>query len=268
MTLAAPGAPEVSTDDEAVVIGYLIANILQPLIDIANSVLVFLHDLGLVYGAAIVALTFITRAAILPLSVKQIRSMREMSALQPQIKEIQEQVQGRPPADAAGDDGSSTRRTASTRSPPACRCCCSSRSSSRSSTCCRATTSRRRSREAGEQSWLFINDLTEKATGSELIILLALYIGTSLIAGLIMTGRNASAQQRMIALGLPLVFTPIMIGFPAGLLVYWISTNVWTMGQQAVVKVFFPGRAEPADAGGGPGRPRRLRLRRARRSAR
>ena len=69
--------------------------------------------------------------------------------------------------------------------------------------------------------------------------------GTSLIAGLIMTGRNASNQQRMIALGLPLIFTPIMIGFPAGLLVYWISTNFWTMGQQAVVKVFFPAAAPP-----------------------
>ncbi|MGZ5357091.1 MAG: YidC/Oxa1 family membrane protein insertase, partial [Solirubrobacterales bacterium] len=67
-----------------------------------------------------------------------------------------------------------------------------------------------------------------------------LYIGTSLIAGLIMTGRNAATQQRLLAMGLPIAFTPFMIGFPAGLLVYWISTNVWTMGQQAVVKVFFP----------------------------
>ena len=87
-----------------------------------------------------------------------------------------------------------------------------------------------------------------------------------------MTGRNASAQQRMIALGLPLVFTPIMIGFPAGLLVYWISTNVWTMGQQAVVKVFFPQAAPPtpeeieAKTATSAGPPRRLRLPRARRS--
>ena len=72
-------------------LAYLIpANILQPLIDVANEILVWLHDLGLDYGAAIVVLTFITRAAILPLSVKQIRSMRAMSALQPQIKELQE----------------------------------------------------------------------------------------------------------------------------------------------------------------------------------
>jgi YidC/Oxa1 family membrane protein insertase len=44
----------------------------------------------------------------------------------------------------------------------------------------------------------------------------------------------------MISLGLPVLFTPIMITFPAGLLVYWISTNVWTMGQQAVIRIFFP----------------------------
>lgn len=63
----------------------VLANILQPLIDVANEVLVFLHDSGLHYGAAIVALTFITRALILPLSVKQIRSMRELSAIQPHL---------------------------------------------------------------------------------------------------------------------------------------------------------------------------------------
>ena len=101
-------------------------------------------------------------------------------------------------------------------------------------------------RSAGQESWLFINDLTEKATGSSLIILLVLYIATSVVAGLIMTGgRSASAQQRMISMGLPIIFTPIMIGFPAGLLVYWISTNVWTMGQQGVVRVFFPPPPQP-----------------------
>lgn len=226
-------------------LSYLIpANILQPLIDIANEILVWLHDLGLVYGAAIVALTFITRAAILPLSVKQIRSMRAMSALQPQIKELQERYK---------DDRQRMQREMmqlyqeNNVNPFA--------------SCLplllqmpvfislfyllRSTEFTDEVEAAGEESWLFISDLTQKATGSELVILLILYIGTSLIAGLIMTGRNASNQQRMIALGLPLIFTPIMIGFPAGLLVYWISTNFWTMGQQGVVKVFFPAAAPP-----------------------
>ena len=197
-------------------LAYLIpANILQPLIDIANEILVFLHDLGLEYGAAIVALTFITRAAILPLSVKQIRSMRAMSALQPQVKEIQERYK---------DDRQRMQREMmqiyqeNDVNPFA--------------SCLplllqlpvfislfyllQGDEFKDEVRAAGEQSWMFIDNLTEKATGSELIILLALYIGTSIIAGLIMTGRNASNQQRMIALGLPLIFTPIMIGFPAG----------------------------------------------------
>ena len=230
-------------------LAYLIpANVLQPLIDIANEVLVFLHDkVGLVYGAAIVALTFITRAAILPLSVKQIRSMRAMSALQPQIKDIQERYK---------DDRQRMQREMmqiyqENDVNPFASCLplllqlpvfISLFYLLRSDEFINEVTS------AGEESWLFITDLTEKASGSELIILLVLYITTSLIAGLIMTGRNASGQQRMIALGLPLVFTPIMIGFPAGLLVYWISTNVWTMGQQAVVKIFFPQAAPPTVA--------------------
>jgi YidC/Oxa1 family membrane protein insertase len=216
------------------------ANILQPIIDVANDVLVFLHDnLGITYGLAIVFLTFITRALILPLSVKQIRSMREMSAVQPQVKEIQEKYEG--------DRERIQRETMKLFQEHGVNPFAS---------CLplllqmpvfislfyllRHDNFKDEVRAAGEQSWLFINDLTEKATGGPLIILLLLYLGTSVIAGLIMTGRTASSQQRMISMGLPLLFTPIMIGFPAGLLVYWISTNVWTMGQQAVVKTFFP----------------------------
>ncbi len=45
--------------------------------------------------------------------------------------------------------------------------------------------------------------------------------------------------------GLPLLFIPFVIGFPAGVLVYWIATNFWTMGQQAVVKIFFPPPPQP-----------------------
>jgi YidC/Oxa1 family membrane protein insertase len=222
----------------------MFAVILQPLVDIANSVLNFLHDLGFVYGTAIVLLTFLTRALIIPLSVKQIRSMRAMSAIQPQIKEMQERYK---------DDRERMQREMmqiyqENGVNPFASCLplllqlpvfMSLFYLLRSGEFKAEVTA------AGEQSWLFINNILEKATGTTLIILLILYIGTSLIAGLIMTGRNASSQQRMIGLGLPLVFAPIMINFPAGLLVYWISTNCWTMGQQAVVKTFFPQETPP-----------------------
>jgi YidC/Oxa1 family membrane protein insertase len=217
------------------------ANIFQPLIDIFNEVLVFLHDAGLHYGMAIVVLTWLTRLVIVPLSVKQIRSMREMSAIQPQIKELREKYK---------DDQQRMQREMMA--------IYKEHGVNPFASCLplllqlpvflslfyllQGDDFTNEVKDAGEQSWLFINDLTEKATGSELIILLVLYVGTSLAAGLISTGRNASAQQRMIGLGLPIIFGPIMViyGFPAGLWVYWVATNIWTVGQQAVVKIFFP----------------------------
>ena len=66
------------------------ANILQPLIDIANGVLQFFHDsAGLSWGMSIIALTVCTRALLIPLTYRQLKGMRALQALQPQIKEIQ-----------------------------------------------------------------------------------------------------------------------------------------------------------------------------------
>src|SRR6201994_45611 len=66
-------------------------NILQPLIDVANAVLKFFHDtVGLSWGLSIVAITVCTRALLIPLTYKQLKGMRALQALQPQIKELQE----------------------------------------------------------------------------------------------------------------------------------------------------------------------------------
>ena len=46
------------------------------------------------WGLAIIALTFIIRLALTPLSIKQIRSSARMSLMQPQIQEIQERYAG------------------------------------------------------------------------------------------------------------------------------------------------------------------------------
>jgi YidC/Oxa1 family membrane protein insertase len=225
----------------------VVANIFQPLIDVADAILNLLHDVGFAYGAAIVGLTFITRIAILPLSIKQIRSMREMAVIQPQLKEIQQRYK---------DDRERLQRESMRLFQE--------HGVNPFASCLplflqlpvflalfyllQGDDFKNEVRSAGEESWLFINDLTEKATGEGLALLLVLYVGTSLAAGLIMSGgRQASGQQRMIAMGLPLAFAPIMIiyGFPAGLWVYWISTNFWTVGQQAVIRVFFPPEEQP-----------------------
>src|SRR5687768_10366956 len=68
-----------------------IANVLQPLIDVAHEILKFWHDsVGLSWGGAIIGLTVVVRAAILPLTFRQVRSMQALQRLAPEMKRIQE----------------------------------------------------------------------------------------------------------------------------------------------------------------------------------
>ena len=102
----------------------------------------------------------------------------------------------------------------------------------------------------GESQFLFIHDLTDKATGTTLIILIVLYVGSQLFSTLLMS-TTTDKTQRMIFLALPFVFVTFVIQFPAGLLVYWITTNVWTIVQQAIIKKRLgPLRPVGAEAGG------------------
>src|ERR687885_286445 len=68
----------------------IFANIIQPLIDAAKSILDFFHDsVGLGWGTSIIALTIVVRAALVPLTLKQFRSMQALQRLQPEIKALQ-----------------------------------------------------------------------------------------------------------------------------------------------------------------------------------
>jgi YidC/Oxa1 family membrane protein insertase len=90
-----------------------------------------------------------------------------------------------------------------------------------------------------EASFLFIHDLTAKAHGPELIALLILYIGTQLISGMVMAV-TADKSQRTMMMVLPFIFVPFVISFPAGLVLYWITTNFWTIGQQYTIQRLIP----------------------------
>jgi len=85
-------------------------------------------------------------------------------------------------------------------------------------------------------SWLFIHDLTSTATGLTLIVLIALYLATQLASSLMMQTSSTDPTQRRVMLLLPLIFVIFIINFPAGLVLYWITTNTWTIGQQWVIR--------------------------------
>jgi YidC/Oxa1 family membrane protein insertase len=87
----------------------------------------------------------------------------------------------------------------------------------------------------GSGKFLFLPDITDKATGIALIVLIVLYVGSQLASTLIATA-TADKNQRRLMLLLPIVFVVILYRYPAGLLVYWVTTNLWTIGQQYLIK--------------------------------
>ena len=217
----------------------ILANILQPLIDAAEWVILFFHDdVGLSWGWAIVALTFTTRLLILPLSVSQIRSMRALQAYSPQIKAIQERYK---------DDKQRQQREMiafyqENKINPFASCIpllLQLPVFLSLYQLLNSATFKADMLADPPVDFFFIPDLTQKATGGELVALIILFIITQLGASMVMASR-ADKNQRIIMFVLPFVFAPFVITFPAGLAVYWISTNIWTLGQQSVVKVFFP----------------------------
>jgi YidC/Oxa1 family membrane protein insertase len=215
----------------------LTANILQPLIDIANAVLNFFHDdVGLSWGMSIIALTVVTRALLIPLTFKQLKGMRALQALQPQMKELQEKYKN----DRQRLQQEMMRIYRDNKVNPLASCFPLLAQLPIFITLFFLL--RDELPEdilPGEESFLFINDLTEKAVGGELILLLALYIGTQLVSGLVMSV-TADKSQRMLLFALPLIFVPFILSFPAGLILYWITTNFWTIGQQLVIQRVVP----------------------------
>jgi YidC/Oxa1 family membrane protein insertase len=219
------------------------ANILQPLIDVANSVLQFFHDnAGLSWGMSIIALTVATRALLIPLTYKSLKGMRALQALQPQLKEIKEKYKN----DQKRMQQEMMRFYQENKVNPFASCIpliaqlpvfitlfYVLRHELPADIGCEA------GHCGSEAAFFFINDLTAKATGAELIALLVLYVGTQLISGLVMAV-TADKSQRTMMFVLPFVFVPFVISFPAGLVLYWITTNIWTIGQQYTIQRLIP----------------------------
>jgi YidC/Oxa1 family membrane protein insertase len=90
--------------------------------------------------------------------------------------------------------------------------------------------------ETAASRFLFIPDLTSRATGAVLVALIVLYVGSQLFSFLLSANPTMDKTQRMIFIALPFFFITIAWQLPAGLLVYWITTNTWTIVQGAIVR--------------------------------
>jgi YidC/Oxa1 family membrane protein insertase len=218
----------------------LIANIFQPLIDLFEWVLLRFHDLGLGWGMSIIAMTVVVRAVLLPLTFKQFKSMQALASHAPEMKKLQDRYKH----DRERLNQEMMKFYRENKINPFASCLpllaqlpvflalfYMLQDDLRFDICGQTA----EPCGPGAASFLFINDLTDKAAGVELLILIVLYVGSQLLSTLLMS-TTTDRTQRMIFLALPFIFVIFVINFPAGLLVYWITTNLWTIVQQAIIR--------------------------------
>ncbi|WCB97089.1 Membrane protein insertase YidC [Baekduia alba] len=226
------------------------ANILQPLVDVFESILKFFHDsIGASWGLSIILLTIVVRAALLPLAVKQFRSMQSLQRIAPHLKLLQEKYKD----DKQRLQQETMKFYQEHKVNPFASCLplvaqlpvflslfYMLRKDLRHDICPDINpASVANPKPCGEtpasQFW-FIHDITDKATGSVLVVLLILYVGSQLVSSLLMMTATADQNQKIIMLVLPFLFVGFIFRFPAGLLLYWITTNIWTIGQQQFLR--------------------------------
>jgi YidC/Oxa1 family membrane protein insertase len=230
---------------------FVLANIFQPLIDVADWLITSLHDdVGLSWGWSIVGLTVIVRLLMIPLTIKQIRSMNALRVLQPQVKAIQEKYK----EDRQRMQQEMMKFYKENQVNPFASCLPLLLQLPVFMSLfflLNGDEFKEQVRATAEQGFLFIDDITEPATGLVLIVLMVLFIGSQMASTMVMSVTADKTQQRIMLL-LPLVFAALVPSFPAGLLVYWITTNFWTLGQAIVVRKVAPPQVPVGGVAGAP----------------
>jgi YidC/Oxa1 family membrane protein insertase len=241
----------------------LSANVFQPLINVFQWIIELFHnDVGLSWGLAIVMLTVCVRIVILPLTIKQFQSMRRMQSHQPELKALQQkykddkQLQQQKMMEFYRENNVNPMASCLpmvVQLPVFMALYYMLRQSLRDDVCHGVQAKAQATYAAAHHislaaahiqtvacstyghypaaSFLFIKDITATPTGLTLIALLVLYAGTTMASTLLMAQPGMQGSQKWMMVLMPLVFVFFIVRFPAGLMVYWITTNLWTMGQ-------------------------------------
>jgi YidC/Oxa1 family membrane protein insertase len=220
-----------------------VADILTPIEDAAEAVLKFFHDdVGFTWGSSIIALTVVVRALLIPLTYKQIKGMRALQALQPKIKELQEKYKD--DKQRMQQEMMSFYRENKVNPLASClplllqlpiffalfRLL-------------RGSSFEQDVESTGGASWLFIESVIEKPQGAETIILMVLFAGSMALSTYVTMRSSPSAggsQQYILLAAFALVGVFFVPAFPAGLSLYWITTNFWTVGQSWAAAKLIP----------------------------
>jgi len=215
-----------------------------------RAILEFFHGLGFTWGWAIVMLTLLVRLILLPLFVKQYKSARRMQEVAPQMKELQRKYKGNKPKlqeemmkfykeNDVNPFGSCLPLVA--QAPVFIALYYTLRNSAQIF------------QDGTDLGFLHaIPDISVPLdqVGWGVIPLVIIYALSQLISSELSATAAMSKNQRWLMRLLPIgiVFFVFQFPVPAGVVIYWATTNLWTAGQQLVLKRRIEAEIEATEA--------------------
>ncbi len=221
----------------------IVASILTPLEHLLRHILNGLHSVGLPWAWSIVGLTIIVRMLLVPLTVKQIHSMQNMQAHAPQMKEIQRKYKG----DRQKLNEELMKFYKENNINPAASCLPLLAQLPIFIGLFYTLRHFAKHPPPGNLSWLhFVPNIAQHANAHwSGWILISIYVLSQFASTYFMSG-TMQQSQRVLMMILPFAFIPFILRFPTGLVLYWMTTNLWTVGQGLITRRLIPKVAPPA----------------------
>jgi YidC/Oxa1 family membrane protein insertase len=221
-----------------------VGTILQPIVDVLKIVLDFYNGFLHSYGWSIIALTLTVRVALIPLTLKQTKAMKDIQVIQPKLKELQ--AKHKNDKDKLAQEQMKLYKDHKVNPLGGCLPLLL-----QMPIFFALFTLLRKPLFKGI-SWYMISDLSKGASafGSVIAkawpywILIALIVLTTYVSQKQTT--TDPQQAKMMA------FMPVLIGFisfslPAGVMLYWVTFNGTAIGQQYIYERYLENREVPVD---------------------
>ena len=253
-------------------------SILNPLYNIVSGVMVAIHkvvspvfgaDSGVTWSISIMGLVVLIRIILIPLFVKQIKSQRAMTALQPHMKEIQKKFKD----DRQKQSEEMMKLYKEHKTNPLASCFPIIAQAPIFFALFTVLNGIAKNKPHGflkgeylvsaAQAKFFGAPISETFLGTDkltvkivTVLLIIFMSGTTfttqrqlMVKGMpkMDASNNMMLQQQKIMLYLfPVIFAVSGVNFPVGVLIYWSTTNLWTWGQQYYVIKRNPTPGSPA----------------------
>src|SRR5580765_7035679 len=226
----------------------MLFSILSPLENAVRWLLERFHyDVGVTWAWAIVGTTLVVRILLVPLAVRQIHSMQALQKHAPEMKEIQKKYKG----DRQKMNEEMMRFYKENHINPAASCFpLLAQAPVFIALYFVLKNFSKHVPPGSDLSWLhFVPNITAKANSHwSGYVLLAVYAASQIFSTYFMSQAMDKTQRRIMMI-LPLVFITVIAHFPVGLVIYWVTTNLWTVGQGLITRRLVP-KTPPAPPSG------------------